>query len=270
MVLKLGTWIVVSTLAFAQSAHAQGRARGGGGAGGSIEAGGRGGLAAAYSRRPVLYGFALECVDCQPMGRGRGNMGGVGSVTRTDGSTATYALVYIYTSFPRVAAVLPNSIAEAAGIRVGDVLTSIDGLSLLTEEGSRRFASAASGDEVRLTFERGSKLIDVPLVLGQVKAGGPRHMISVGQLSARYSGGIGNVDIDIWSDDAVNVSRDSTGAMLLRTGTTLIRVRADNPCLILSAACDPAVRDSLLGGRGGSRGAGARGRGRGRGGPPEK
>jgi membrane-associated protease RseP (regulator of RpoE activity) len=255
MVLRLGTWIVVSTLALAQSVDAQGRARGG--AGGSTDASGRGGLAIGYSRRPVLYGFALECVDCQPMGRGRANTGGVGSFSRADGSSATYALMYIYTSFPRVAAVLPNSIAEAAGIRVGDVLTSIDGLSLLTEEGSRRFASAASGDEVRLTFDRASKLIDVPLVLGQVKAGGAQQMISVGQLSARYSGAFGNVDIDIWSDDAVNVSRDSTGAMLLRAGTTLIRIRADST----GTSFRRLMTDSVAGGRGGVRG-------RGRGGPP--
>lgn len=257
MVLKLGTLMVVSTLAFAQSAHAQGRARGGGGAGGSVDSGGRGRLAAAASRRPVLYGFALECVDCQPMGRGRANMGGRGALARNDSSTAVYALAYTYSSFPSVAAVLPNSIAETAGIRVGDVLTSIDGLSLLTEEGSRRFAMAASGDEVRLTFERGSKLIDVPLVLGRVGTGRGQQMISVGQLSARYSGAYGSVDVDIWSDDAVNVSRDSTGAMVLRTGTTVIRLRTD------------LVNDSTgLGGRGGNRGAGARGRGRG--GPPEK
>jgi hypothetical protein len=264
MVLKLGTWIVVSTLALAHSVDAQGRARGG--VGGSVDSGGRdpraqltqaaGRLGAGSSRRPVLYGFALECVDCQPMGRGRANMGGSGSIRRSDGSVGAYTLVYHYTSFPRVAAVLPNSLAEAAGIRVGDVLTSIDGLSLLTEEGSRRFAMAASGDEVRLTFERASKLIDVPLVLGQVKTGGSQHMISVGQLSGRFSGGIGNVDIDIWSDEAVNVSRDSTGAMLLRSGTTLIRVRVDSA----GAALDRR-RDSLSGGRGGARG-------RGRGGPP--
>ena len=263
MVLRLGTWIVVSTLAFAQSIHAQGRARGGGGAGGSIDSGGRGSLAAAASRlaatasrRPVLYGFALECVDCQPMGRGRAGAGGVGSFRRSDGALATYTLAYIYTSFPRVAAVLPNSSAEAAGIRMGDILTAIDGLSILTEEGSRRFASAASGDEVRLTFERASKLIDVTLALGRVATAGPQHMISVGQLSARYSGEYGNVDIDIWSDDAVNVSRDSTGAMILRTGTTVIRVRADNPS------------DSLSSARSSARGGGARGRGRA--GPPNE
>ena len=263
MVLRLGTWMLVSTLAFAQSVDAQGRARGGGGAG-SIDSGGRGRLAAAASqlaagpsRRPVLYGFALECVDCQPMGRGRGTMGRRGSFMRGDSSIATFTMAYLYTSFPRVAAVLPNSIAETAGIRVGDVLTSIDGLSLLTEEGSRRFASAASGDEVRLTFERGSKLIDVPLVLGRVGTGRGQQMISVGQLSARYSGAYGSVDVDIWSDDAVNVSRDSTGAMVLRTGTTVIRLRSD------------LVHDSAgLGGRNGGRGVGARGRGRA--GPPEK
>src|SRR5262245_20758670 len=103
MVLRRGTWIVVSAVALAQSADAQGRARGGGGVGGRvdvIESGGRGSMSAAYSRRPVLYGFALECVDCQPMGRGgggglRGNL-----VARADSSRAAYTLAWVYTSFP--------------------------------------------------------------------------------------------------------------------------------------------------------------------------
>jgi membrane-associated protease RseP (regulator of RpoE activity) len=238
MVLTIRRSMVCAALMLATTAHAQQGARGSGGSGGAFS--GRG-------VRPVLFGFALECVDCQPTGRGRVG-GGRGGVTEETTRTA-----WTYTQFPRVAGVLPNSLAESAGIRVGDVLTAIDGLSLLTEEGSRRFASAASGDEVRLTFERASKLIDVPLVLGRVATGRGQQMISVGQLSARYSGAYGNIDIDIWSDDLVNVSRDSTGAMLLRTGTTLIRVHADNP------------GDTLSSGRG-ARGSGARGRGRG--GPP--
>jgi membrane-associated protease RseP (regulator of RpoE activity) len=236
MVLTIRKSMVVAALVIAATAEAQRGARSGGGSGGGFSG---------IGVRPVLFGFALECVDCQPAGRGRIG-GGRGTGAQEPGRTA-----WTYNQFPRVAGVLPNSLAESSGIRVGDLLTAIDGLSLLTEEGSRRFASAAAGDEVRLTFERASKLVDVSLVLGRIATGREQQIASVGQLSARYSGAYGDVDIDIWSDDAVNVSRDSTGAMLLRTGTTLIRVRADAP------------GDSLSGGRGG-----VRGRGRGRGGPP--
>jgi membrane-associated protease RseP (regulator of RpoE activity) len=194
-------------------------------------------------KRPVLYGFALECVDCTPAltGRGQGGRGGA----------ATLAAVWNYTSFPRVAAVLPNSAAEQAGIRVGDLLASIDGLSLLTEEGSRRFANATSGEDVRLTFERSSKLIDIPLTLGRGRMGGPQQVM-LGTMSARFSGAYGNVDLDVWSDDPVNISRDSTGAMILRTGTTVVRLKTEG------------MNDSTVVG-----GAAARGRGRGRGGPPD-
>jgi hypothetical protein len=254
MVLKLGTLIVMSTLVLTHTTHAQGRARGGAGVGADrgagIDSGGRG-FAPGYSRRPVLFGFALECVDCQPTGPTPIGRGGFGNLRRPDGSLGSYTLVYNYTSFPRVAAVLPNSVAEAAGIRVGDLLRAIDGYSLLTEEGSRHFASASAGDEVRLTFDRDSKTIEVPLVLGRAGGrgrGGPVQTFDA--MSARYVGAYGNVDLDVWSDEPVSVSRDSTGAMILRTGTTVVRLRAD-------------LIDSARAGRG--RG-GAVGRGAGRGG----
>jgi membrane-associated protease RseP (regulator of RpoE activity) len=245
MVLTMKRAAVFALLLVVQSAGAQsgGRARGGGGILGS-------GDFNFVSRRPVLFGFALECVDCQPTG-------GRGGYPAGRGAGDGYA--WTYTSYPRVAAVIPGSVAEAAGIQAGDILMSIEGLSLLTAEGTKKFASAVSGDEVHLGFERASKPINVALTLGRAARvqgrGGPTQTFDV--LNARYVGAYGNVDLDVWSDEPVSVTRDSTGAMILRTGTTVVRLRADG------------ITDSA-GVRRRARAGGADGaaRGRGRGGPP--
>lgn len=219
MVLTLRRAAFIAALLCAETSAAQRGAGAGGVARGSVVPGGGG--RASVGRRPVLYGFALECVGCEPLLFSRGR-----------GSDQTPALdwSYSYTSYPHVAAVLPGSGAEVAGIQVGDVLVAIDGVSLLTIDGTKKFASATSGDSVHLSFDRGSKTIDVPLVLGRPAGGrGGRGgtMMTLDALSARYAGAYGNVDLDVWSDEPVFVTRDSTGAMILRTGTTVFRLRTD-------------------------------------------
>jgi membrane-associated protease RseP (regulator of RpoE activity) len=125
-----------------------------------------------------------------------------------------------------VAGVAPGSAAEQAGIRPGDVLQSIDGLSLLTEQGASRFARASAGEVVRLTFERKSEPVNVTLTLGARapgQVGGPVKMIS-GYLAMQ--GHVqGDVSIEIWTDEPI-FPRDSTDTVVLRIGTnTIIKMR---------------------------------------------
>src|SRR5262249_42286215 len=96
--------------------------------------------------RPLLFGFALECVNCRVTGRGgRGGeeVGGRGALG-----------VWHYTDYPRIAAVMDGSAAQVAGVRAGDVLHSVDGLSLLTDEGVQHFRELRPGDAVHLTLDR--------------------------------------------------------------------------------------------------------------------
>jgi membrane-associated protease RseP (regulator of RpoE activity) len=121
----------------------------------TVSAGGQGrsGLAMTGQSRPLLYGFALECVDCQPGegARGRGGNSAPG---------------WTYTSFPRVVELAPGSAAEKAGIKPGDLLLSVDGMSMTTPTGAQRFANGTAGTVVRLVFERSAKAFEVPLLLG--------------------------------------------------------------------------------------------------------
>ena len=172
-------------------------------------------LSAVGASRTLLYGFALECVNCAPGARGR-----------VGGGANSSPAVWTYHEYPRVAAVAPGSGAESAGIRAGDILQSIDGLSLLTAQGATRFVRASAGEEVRLTFERDSKPVAITLTLGAGPAGrggGPVKVI-IGYLTLQ--GHVeGDVQIEVWSDELI-FTNDSTDTVTLRIGTgTLIRMR---------------------------------------------
>ena len=173
--------------------------------------------------RPMLYGFALGCVDCAPgegaRGRGRG------------GAPPIYSY---YRNFPHVLAVAPGTAAEQAGIKVGDILQSIDGLSVLTDAGATRLARATEGETVRLVFERNSKPVTVSLLLGASTArkpgSGPSY-IGTGYMALQTGAPWkGQMKMEIWSDDPI-ISTDSvsdsknSGVMVLRIGTnTVIRL----------------------------------------------
>ena len=170
--------------------------------------------------RPLLFGFALECVRCESTSR-RGVPG--------RGPLATWH----YNEYPRIADVVPGGPADRAGIRRGDVLMDIDGVSLLTDDGAQRFSALRAGDTVHLTLSRATKTLDLtlPLVRGRGgMAGGvfPRGLvIPPAPLEKRpdYTGLAGKTEIEVWSASPVVVSTDSSGATILRIGETMVRLR---------------------------------------------
>jgi membrane-associated protease RseP (regulator of RpoE activity) len=133
-------------------------------------------------------------------------------------------------------AVAPGSVAEQAGVRAGDVLRSIDGLSILTEAGAQRFARAGAGEEVRLAFERDSKPIAISLVLGSatsVLPNGPGTvMVGNGYMALNAPEIHGALTMEVWSDKPIQVqpieekaSADSAGTMVLRIGDgTIVKI----------------------------------------------
>ncbi len=58
-------------------------------------------------------------------------------------------------TLPEIYYVEPGSPAARAGFEIGDVLTRLDGVSLLTEEGGRRFGAMRPGQHVQWTLRRG-------------------------------------------------------------------------------------------------------------------
>jgi membrane-associated protease RseP (regulator of RpoE activity) len=167
---------------------------------------------ATVAARPLLYGFALECSSCTPGERGRGGGGA--------------PPVWTYLEFPRVAAVVPGSAAEEAGIRSGDVLQSIDGFSILTAQGATRFARASAGEIVRLVFERDAKPAAVTLALGATIAnrkGGPLKVFT-GYMTLQGHVA-GDVKLELWSDEFI-VQHDSADMLILRIGSgTIVKLQ---------------------------------------------
>ena len=92
-------------------------------------------------------GFGLTCRDCG------GRPGDEGQPP-----------VWTFGTLPTIYFLDPGSPAARAGIQINDVLTQIDGVSLLTEEGGRRFGALKPGQSVRWTVRRGGSTRNVTVV----------------------------------------------------------------------------------------------------------
>ena len=83
------------------------------------------------------FGFGLQCEECTAKS-GRGDA----------------PAVWRFGTLPRVYSVDLGGPAARAGIRRGDTITHINGISLLSPEGGRRFGATRAGDMVRWTISR--------------------------------------------------------------------------------------------------------------------
>jgi len=172
--------------------------------------------------RPLLFGFALECVNCRVTGRGgRGLQPGTGR-----GALG----VWHYDEYPRIAAVVDGSAAQAAGIRVGDLLVSVDGQSLTTDDGAQHFRELRAGDTAHLTLDRDGKTVFVDLVLRRLMGrGGVGSSVSAPTNPPVVVTRVDGVLLEVWSEDRVAQSRDSTGATILKIGNTVVRLGGESP-----------------------------------------
>jgi hypothetical protein len=81
-------------------------------------------------------GIGLNCSDCGAEDAGNGMM------------------AWSFGSLPTVSYVDPEGPAASAGLHRGDQITHLDGISLLTEEGGRRFGAVRPGQTIRYTVVR--------------------------------------------------------------------------------------------------------------------
>lgn len=175
--------------------------------------GGRLGRGQSNGPRPLLFGFALECSGCT-RGRAEGD---------------PMLAVWHYSDYPRVVAVAPGGAAERAGIREGDVLMSVDGMSILSSDGARRFSGVRLADNIRLTLDRGGKAFDVELTprFGRPGFAGRGERMAREPVPREYNGRVGDVTVDATSNEPVVATTDSLGVLTLRIGGTVVRVRPD-------------------------------------------
>ena len=73
--------------------------------------------------------------------------------------------VSMFRSYLEIIDVQPNTPAMQAGLKAGDLLISIDGLSLKSMEGTQRFRNVKPGDRVTLSFVRDGEVKSVTLTV---------------------------------------------------------------------------------------------------------
>jgi hypothetical protein len=95
-------------------------------------------------------GFGLNCRDCY---------------ATTD---STGVREWRFPTAPPIAAIDPSGPAKIAGILAGDVLRAIDGISITTAAGGRRFSAIKPGERIRLSLDRRGRTIDVVLTVARV------------------------------------------------------------------------------------------------------
>ncbi|HZJ02049.1 MAG TPA: PDZ domain-containing protein [Gemmatimonadaceae bacterium] len=137
---------------------------------------------------------------------------------------------------PELAMVAVESPAGRAGLRAGDRLTHIDGLSLLTREGARRFGRVKPGERVRLTLKRGNAtltreltLLTRPEVRAALAAASPRAATTVRpslRRELRYTGDLDNVSVEVWSTGGPTVEKIGD-TMVITTGSSVVRIKVD-------------------------------------------
>jgi membrane-associated protease RseP (regulator of RpoE activity) len=88
------------------------------------------------------FGFAVSCLPSCTRARAR------------DGS-----LYYRFDGHPPVIDLVPGGVAEAAGVRRGDQIVEIDGLSILEEEGALRFLRSTNRESMQVTVLRNGERI---------------------------------------------------------------------------------------------------------------
>jgi hypothetical protein len=155
------------------------------------------------------FGFGIQCDNC-----------GVHSQT---GRPTEFR----FREQPTVVNVEPGTPAARAGMRRGDRLTHVDGVSITTPAGWRRFGAIQPGQQVRWTYTRDGRPHTATMAaLRRPDAGrAPLPPSSPGAQRLRYSGSVGGSHVEV-RGAPVNVSTDPrTGEMIIRSADLTVRIQ---------------------------------------------
>ena len=131
-----------------------------------------------------------------------------------------------------------NSPAGRAGLQSGDRITHIDGVSILSKEGGKKFGAVEAGQKVKLTLRRGTSTFTRELTLGTrpetraaIAAYTPRAPQAVRppriNRELRYTGNLDNVSVEVWSAGGPTVEK-AGDTMTITVGSTIVRLKVDS------------------------------------------
>jgi C-terminal processing protease CtpA/Prc len=128
---------------------------------------------------------------------------------------------------PQVETVEDGTPAARAGLRRGDRLTHVDGLALTTPGAWRRFGAIKPGERVEWTYTRDGSARTVPMLALRRPDAGARTRAAASSQRLRYSGAIGDAEVEV-RGAPVTVTRDErTGETVIRSSDLTVRIRPD-------------------------------------------
>jgi predicted metalloprotease with PDZ domain len=125
--------------------------------------------------------------------------------------------------------------ANRAGLRTGDKIIAVDGYSILSREGSRRFGGVRPGQTIRLTIKRGSSTLVRSLTLARrpeevaaIAVASPRAATppAAARRELRYNGKIDNVTVQVWSVGGPTIEKVGD-EMVITVAGSVVRIKVD-------------------------------------------
>ena len=157
------------------------------------------------------FGFGIECNHC--------------GVHRESGRQP----VFRFNEAPTVMNVEPGTPAARAGMRRGDRLTHVDGVSLTTARGWNRFGAIQPGQQVRWTYTRGGQSRQATMTaLRRPDAGRtPRPAATGAGQRLRYSGTVGGSAVEVRGAPVTVTTDPRTGETVIRSADLTVRIRPE-------------------------------------------
>ncbi len=175
---------------------------------------------------PDQYGSALDDLSGEFSGIGAEvgmeNLADAGDLASCTVVTETCAMV--------VVSPLAGSPAEEAGLRAGDRILEIDGVSTVGESVSSLVfdVRGEAGTDVTLTVDRGSTQLDITIT---------RAVIDLQEVeSALLDGNIGYIRLTTFTDRATGLFREALGSLFDQGATSIVFDLRGNPGGFITAA----------------------------------